>query len=402
MKKFELLIVILFFNYTFSFAQNFTFIAGKVINKDTQQPVEGVFVGIPAKGALTSSLGVVTNELGEFTLKYPILLQNTGNFVITKVDFKDIRKSLIEYKVKRDSLVFEIQPVPQKTIEANDGRKVLDYAISRLEKNYNGNPYFMNGFYREVLTWDSSVVKLSEAVVKVEKYPFPEKGNLGEVSKLLKGRTYLKDEQRESWENLQFGNGVDLVSRTIESKLPDFLEKQNLKNYKFQINTNLSEYDGMPVYNISFSPIDKKVKGGKVGEIQVDTITMGIINYSYQFTPEGLKDVMGGSAFGGSKDATVKSFKVRQAYHAASNNYYLHDSVIEIEAESVQNKQTTYAYLLVKFNPTETNTRMGLPIKDNEIMENTDFPNGGKKYEDNFWGNFNFIKPNPAFRQIVK
>lgn len=384
------------------YSQNFTFIAGKVIDANSKSPLAGVYVGIPAKGASTSAIGVTTNESGEFVLKYPILLQTTGGLSITKLNFKNIRKTLQEFKDKKDSLTFEIEPVEPNSIEARDGKKTIDYVVSRLEKNYNVNPYFLQGFYRETLHIDSAFVKISEGVLKVEKYPFPDKGNLGEVAKLLKGRSYEKAEGKEVWENLQFGNGADLVSRTVETKTPDFLDKATVKNYKYQIESELQEYDGMPVFSISFSPIDKKSKGAKTGKVLVDTLTMGILSYEFAFTSEGLKDVMGGAAFGGDKEAKVKNFKVIQHYHAALGNYYLQESVLVIEASIKQGKVEIPAKLTLSFSPTEANSRMGLPLKDSEILENTNFPVGGKKYDDNFWGNFNFIKPTEALRQIVK
>ena len=402
MKKIISFFSIFFINCSLTFSQNFTFVSGKIIDSNSKKPVSGVYVGIPAKGASTSAIGVTTNESGEFILKYPILLQNTGTLIVTKLNFKNIRKNLSEFKDKKDSLTFELTAVESKIIEARDGRKTMDYVVSRLEKNYNVNPYFLQGFYRESLFLDSAFVKISEGILKVEKYPFPDKGNLGEVAKLLKGRSYEKTEGKEVWENLQFGNGADLVSRTLETKTPDFLDKSTLKNYKYQVEFNLQEYDEMPVFNISFSPIDKKLKGAKIGKIQVDTLTMGVLNYEFEFTPEGLKDVMGGSAFGGNKDAKVKNFKVIQSYHAALNNYYLHESILIIEAIVKQDKVEIPARLTLNFFPTEANSRIGLAIKDNEILENTTFPTGGKKYDDSFWGNFNFIKPTDDLKQIIK
>ena len=393
LKKRLFIIFIFLNNYVSVFGQNIVSIAGKIINHDTQQPVSGVYIGIPAKGSNTSAIGVISNDSGEFTLKYPILLQATGSFIITKINYKDVRKSLLEYKEKKDSLIFEVRPVEFKTVEARDARKTMDYVLARLEKNYNPNPYSMTGFYRESLYLDSVFVKVVEGVLRVEKYPFPDKGNLGEVSKLLKGRRYEKSEGKEAWEGLQFGNGVDLVTRTLETKLPDFLEKSNLKNYKYTIDSELNECDGMPVFNITFSPLDKKLKAGKIGKIQVDTLTMGILSYEFEFTSDGLKDVMGGGVFGGNKNSKVKNFKVFQTYHTALNNYYLHESILEIQAIIKEENLESPAILTLNFSATEANTRMGVPIKDNEILENTDFPLGGKKYEDGFWGNFNFIKP---------
>ena len=66
-----------------------------------------------------------------------------------------------------------------------------------------------------------------------------------------------------------------------------------------------------------------------------------------------------------------------------------------------QNKVEIPARLTLNFFPTEANSRMGLAIKDNEILENTIFPTGGKKYDDSFWGNFNFIKTTNDLKQII-
>ena len=166
MKNYHITIFLIFSNYISVFAQNYTFIAGKIINHDTRLPVAGVYVGIPAKGAIPSALGVVTNESGEFILKYPILLQATGGLNITKIDYKEIKRSLIEFKDKKDSLIFEIQVAENKLIETRDGRKTIDYVISRLEKNYNVNPYNLTGFYRESLKIDSGFVRTAEGVLK--------------------------------------------------------------------------------------------------------------------------------------------------------------------------------------------------------------------------------------------
>jgi len=78
----------------------------------------------------------------------------------------------MEFKDNKDSLTVEIQAVDKKIIQAKDGRKTIDYVVSRLEKNYNVNPYFLQGFYRENLFVDSVFVKISEGVLKVENTHF--------------------------------------------------------------------------------------------------------------------------------------------------------------------------------------------------------------------------------------
>ena len=80
----------------------------------------------------------------------------------------------------------------------------------------------------------------------------------------------------------------------------------------------------------------------------------------------------------------------------------MHQSTFKIEAEVTQNKVKIPASLNLSFSATEANTRMGFPIKDNEILEDTNFPNGGKKHDDSFWGNFNYIKTSEEIRKIIR
>ena len=54
------------------------------------------------------------------------------------------------------------------------------------------------------------------------------------------------------------------------------------------------------------------------------------------------------------------------------NNYYLTESILEIQAIIKQDKIEIPATLRLNFTATEANTRMGTSIKDNEILENTD------------------------------
>ena len=110
---------------------------------------------------------------------------------------------------------------------------------------------------------------------------------------------------------------------------------------------------------------------------------------------------MGGNSFGGAKNSKIKAFKVTQTYHAALNNYYLHESTLEINGLLNVDDGEIQATVKLNFSSTEANSRVGSPIKDEEILDNTNFPMGGKKYEDIFWGNFNFIKPTEEMRKVI-
>lgn len=402
LKKNLLTLLLLMVAISASFCQNITILSGRIIDANTKQAIVNTYIEIPNKGVNTAVIGIVPNSNGAFTLKYPTLLKATGNILITAMGYKSIHRNLSEFIDLKDSLTIELEPVFTKNIEGRNADKTLDYIISRIESNYNNEPYQLNGFYRESILIDSNYVKINEASLKIEKYPFPDKGNLGEVAKLLKGRTFEKAEDNTLWEGLQFENGVALVIRTIETKKPDFLDKSTVKNYLFTLEPSLGEYDNMPVFNISFKPINNKIKGSKTGILQVDTLTMGVLAYQYEFTSEGLKDVMGSMLFGGNKHNKVLSFKVSQTYRAALDNYYLQHSMLEIKASILKDNHESMATLTLTFTPTETNKRLGSPIKDDEMLESTDFPKAGKKYDEIFWANFNFVRATAPMKEIIK
>lgn len=402
---FVTLIFILFLKISEISAQGFTTFKGKIIDSQTKKPLANTYVGIPAKGMEAVTIGTLSNENGEFQLKFPTIIR-TNTLVATTFGYKDFHQKIIDLLPRKDSLIIELSPVGNRSVEERDARKVVDFALSRMEKNYAINPYAITGFYREFLTQNEEYIKISEGVIKVEKMPYPAKGETGETTKLLRGRSYAKTAQVDSLEGFSFGNGTSFVTRSLETKLPDFLEKNSLKDYNFKLQSELVEYDGMPVFTIHFSPNNKKIKGSKQGKILMDTLNMAILKLEYEFTPEGLKDAIKNNLFDGEgmENTEVQRFRVSYNYHACFGNYYLQNSDLQIDAITKAAKKDTVGKsiaLRLEFFANEINLRQGTPIKENEIMEDTDFPSGGKKYEDIIWGNYNFIKPTQKMRAIV-
>jgi hypothetical protein len=407
MKTHHIVALILFLSLKISgiSAQGFTTFKGKVVDFQSKKPLANTYIGIPAKGMGAVTIGTLSNENGEFQLKFPTIIQ-TNTLVATTFGYKDFHQKIIDLIPRKDSLIIELTAVENKVIEERDARKSIDFAISRMEKNYAVNPYMITGFYREFLTQNEEYIKISEGVIKVEKTPYPAKGETGETAKLLRGRSYAKTAQVDSLEGFSFGNGTSFVTRSLETKLPDFLEKNSLKDYTFKLQPELIEYDGMPVFTINFSPNNKKIKGSKQGKILMDTLNMAILKLEYEFTPEGLKDAIQNKLFDGDgmENTEVQRFRVSYNYRACFGNYYLQNSDLQIDAIIKAAKKDTVGKsisLRLEFFANEINLRQGTPIKENEIMEDTDFPSGGKKYEDIIWGNFNFIKPTQRMRAIV-
>jgi hypothetical protein len=125
----------------------------------------------------------------------------------------------------------------------------------------------------------------------------------------------------------------------------------------------------------------------------IDTVSLGIVSLEYEFTTEGLKDVMKAVMMGSGKFITeMKSFTVTQRYHQTQGRYYLEDAHLGVILANRTSKKLIPAVINLDFYATEVNSRLTTHLRDNELIEDTLFPLGGVSYLDSFWGNYNFIK----------
>ncbi len=392
MKYFILFLIASTFFITHTFGQGYTSISGRVLDAQTQKPLVGMYLEIPAKGTWTSSIGILSDENGHFALKFPTVLLANAVLKSTKVGYQTQEQSLATMKEKKDSLVIVAVKQPLVRYDSLDVRRVVNSAMARMETLYPVNPYWLTGFYRESLRFDDTLVKITEGVLKIEKTPAPEKGTEGEYIKLLRGRRFEKEDRLEEWESLGFGNSAALVTRSLETKLPDFLEPAVARNYQFFTERYLTYYEGNPVFTIRFAPQDLRVKGGKIGQMLVDTVSLGILSITYEFTPEGLKDVMKAAIIGSGNFVTeMKAFTVTQRYHQTQGLYYLQEAHLGVALANRKDKKVIPAIIGIDFYATEVNSRLSTHLKDNELIGDTLFPKA-VLYQDNFWLNFNFLK----------
>lgn len=64
-------VILVFIKFSYFFSQNFTFVSGKLL----MQIPKDLSMMFSIKEADTVAIGVITHELGEFILKYSVLLQ---------------------------------------------------------------------------------------------------------------------------------------------------------------------------------------------------------------------------------------------------------------------------------------------------------------------------------------
>jgi CarboxypepD_reg-like domain len=390
-------------------AQNFIRVEGKVFDRQTQQPIAGAYVGIQSKGT-----GTLTNADGVFLFKCPAINQRE-QLSITFLGYKNHVQGLDSASVAQtDTIWLDTQaPVILDTAYINhiDARNMVASALFRVKANANLEPYMMNGFYQETLWQDSLFIRIYEGLLKVEKNPTPPnkipEDFMAEKVKLVKGRYYEKPDYTENLSDFGFGNGPAIVTHSMEISLPEYLDGRNFDDYVYTLDSLLSTHNDRPVFVFHFVPNPKRrLTAAREGEIFVDTLSRAIVRIEYGFTEEGMKDVVKGSLKGvfGKLKTDVKKVYGAYNYHLYRDKWYLQDAQLQLSAELKRGKDfQALADIRLQYVCNEIALRFAPPIKPEEVLENIDaFPSGGGRYEDNLWGNFNFIKPTALMKDIIK
>ena len=134
--------------FSLAMAQQHYQLNGIVLTAKGSVPVPYAHVGIPARG-----MGVISNEVGAFTLNYPAAYAK-DSLKVSCLGFKTYTIALSKVQ-QEDTLRIYLKPEVLELAEAlvkphsDSGRAILREAFKRLKKNYPSKMHQLNAFYRE-------------------------------------------------------------------------------------------------------------------------------------------------------------------------------------------------------------------------------------------------------------
>ena len=141
---------------------------GRVIDKRSGKPLSYATIAL-----LETSLGSITNQLGEFSFKIPLDLPDPM-IVVSYMGYRT-RMLPISYPVEEDleiEMEKELVPLQEVIIRYTDPVKLLQEAIQRIPGNYLDDHSTMTAFYRESVKRNDHCMVYSEAVLDVAKAPY--------------------------------------------------------------------------------------------------------------------------------------------------------------------------------------------------------------------------------------
>ena len=146
-------------------AGNYTGYKGIVVDKNSGKPLAHASIVVSG-----SSISVVSNSDGEFSLKIPDEL-NQSVLTITFIGYSSKRMPVSDLKTEKNIIQLEPKPIqlPEVSIISKDAAAIVKAMFEKIPANYPANEMLMTAFYRESIKKNRSYVSLSEAVVEVDK-----------------------------------------------------------------------------------------------------------------------------------------------------------------------------------------------------------------------------------------
>jgi CarboxypepD_reg-like domain len=382
-------------------AQGYLILTGKIIDQNTKQPIAHAYLGVMNKGT-----GTVTNEVGAFVFRTPRLSADSM-LVVAVAGYRTFKAKVSS--IAKDAVIELISAKPQ-VIDSSfmrrfEARSLVIEALKKIKKTHPEQPYLLNGFYTETLQLNNEYIEIKEATLQAEKDPRP-KVIVPEKVKSIKTRVFENENRPKILDNYAFPNGANIVTHSIDTGIPDYLEGNRLLDYNYQLDDTIAYFLDKSVYRVRFSPVNNGIRAARNGILTINSADSALVAIEYDFTPEGMKDLlktgMMDKVFGKTK-REPKRLYTHIRYKPYNGKWILQDYQLRLDTQFEQDKKQQIGTIKLHFVTTEILKSNGQKIAETDVLLSTDdFERQTiAKYEDTLWGNFNFILATDVMRQII-
>lgn len=229
--------------------ESFITISGVVKDKQTKKRLGYVNLSVPG-----TSVGTITNEEGEFSIKVrnslraaQVKLSHIGYFNdLIKVEGKNLSDYTVWLEPNTNSLAEVI-------VRADDPREIVKEAFAKVGDNYVATGNMLTGFYRETAQKGRRYINISEAIIDIYKTPYANRNVDRDRVQIYKGRKLLSQKASNTLAIKLLG-GPNLSVYLDVVKNPNLLfAPETLPYYAFRMEESTMLND-LPHYVISFAP----------------------------------------------------------------------------------------------------------------------------------------------------
>jgi hypothetical protein len=377
------------------------YISGIIVDKTTGDPLPFATIGLKNSGR-----GTITNSNGEFGLKItPDSFNDTLSFSYLGFLGKEIPVNQFQGKNLSVKMSREFIPIPEIIIRTQVPQEIIYKTISAISDNYGNSPAMLTGFYREGVMKKNDLQVYSEALLQIFKSSYS--GTiLGDQIKVYKSRK-IENLGLDDTLALRLKAGLktclelDLVKNSFE-----FMEKSSMAEYSYRI-TDIVTYDDEAVWVIDFEQRKEIDKPLFRGSIFINTDDFAILNADFELHPKYLQKLKDSFILSSSRRYTTwpVSVKYSVSYRKINNRYFLNHVRGDLVFVSKQKKKlfNSQFKVFLELAITSVNTVNVARFEREELAPvHSVFSKTIKNYDQDFWGNQDFLKPEDNLLKALK
>lgn len=376
-------------------------ITGTVSDAGSGEPVPYASVSVQEE-----PFGTITNRDGRFELKIPdkyrhrALVFSCMGYARARVDTDTLRAA--ELNIGLLPVNIHLKEIE---ISAVDPRFVLDRFEEHIRDNYPGGNRLMSAFYREVLLQDKTYVNVAEAVIHILKSPYGMSSREDKI-RFLKGRKSFDVQPFRRVDFKMQGGPYYMTKLDVVRTMETFLDSEYRQFYRYQTE-RLIDFSGRPTYVIRFEPAGKIDFPSYEGKLYFDRESWALVYAEFNMGKNGLRYARKSLIRKKPKGFNVKPLELE--YRVA---YRLHEGLWSLNAARTsarfrvrsRNDRVNSVFHSISDLLVTQMEETGLKRFDKEetFLPTDIFTEMIIDYDQEFWGDFNTIRPDEDLRRAIK
>lgn len=374
---------------------------GRVLDRDEKDPLPFTSISLQDR-----HIGTISNIDGDFELKIaPEMLRDT--VIFSCMGYRQF--SLPVREIREDAVTIFLQPATFQLKEIQvtyiSPEDIIRRIVAKIPLNYASEEHIMTSFYREVLQQDQHYIDVGEAVIDIRKASY---GNTfsEDKAKLIKGRKSFNVKPFHGVDFKIQGGPYYITKLDVVKTLDSFLDPEYIAFYKYSLD-DIVNFNDRPTYVIRFKPREKVDDPFYQGKMWVDMSSFALVQAEFELSRSGLKFAQESLIQKKPKDFFVRPLHVKYLvnYRRSNGTWHLSNAQTSINFRVRSKKDRVNSLfhsasqlLITDFKPDDKTH-----FKRNELFGSKDiFTEMVSNYDENFWGDYNIIKPSEDLRKALK
>ncbi|KEQ28655.1 hypothetical protein N180_04460 [Pedobacter antarcticus 4BY] len=384
-------------------AQNSDLLSGKIVDEENKSmPYVNLKIG--------SSIASMTNADGDFSLRIPA--GTTGQLIISYIGYQTLYTPIQQLTnpitIKMKSVVSQLQEVK---ISALNGEAIIRKAMRNITQNYPVTAFESTGFYREIARIDDNYLSFAEASLQILN---PGYQRVKEKNRIIinKERNLKKVGDRiveNSFHAAVEGVPYIVLANDLLKNPGSIFGERYISRYNYTI-AGYTAVDGEEAYIIKFDQKTGVKEALYQGSVIVIKKSFAVASIEISYSDKGRRFAKSDISF------VQRPLLMLLGYHFQKTNellslrytmngdkwypyFYKIATTHQVEAK----KQKIAGELLVSaelFVRPESAVKSNFS-KKNIMPENYSFQHGVERYADQYWKDFDYIKPDHNFKGLI-